>query len=151
MVSNPGLLEMAGVIVTLDRYETIRETMSISGRRGSEIGWRSSSPLMESLDLDDSELDEFLPFRIVAVGEVSSIAKAWAAGIRQASAPVVAFLEDHSYPAPCWAEAPSWAEAPIKAHQKAWAAVGPVLANANPNSMIGWLMLFGQWSAYRTG
>lgn len=62
-----------------------------------------------------------------------STAEARAAGIRQANAPVVAFVEDHSYPDP------DWAERLIEAHRKLWAAVGPVMmVNANPATMISW-------------
>ena len=59
-----------------------------------------------------------------------------AAGMRQASAPVVVYVEEHSYPAP------GWAEALLLAHRQPWAAVAPVMANANPDSIIGWAHFF---------
>jgi hypothetical protein len=49
---------------------------------------------------------------------------------------VVAFLEDHSYPAP------GWAEALLEAHRRPWAAVGPVIVNANPDSAVSWADMF---------
>jgi len=90
----------------------------------------------------ESEVKDFLRYCIVEVGPINSTAKARAAGVRQASAPIVAFVEDHSYPAP------GWAEALIEAHRQPWAAVGPVLCNANPESLTSWtnlLMEYGPW------
>jgi hypothetical protein len=46
--------------------------------------------------------------------------------IRAARAPVVAFIEDHCFPAP------DWAENLIEAHTGSWAAVGYAFTNANP-------------------
>jgi hypothetical protein len=55
----------------------------------------------------------------------------------------VAFVEDHSYPAP------GWAEALIKAHSmRNVAVVGPVVLNANPSSAVSWgcfLIFYGYW------
>jgi hypothetical protein len=62
-----------------------------------------------------------------------------AAGVREATAPIVAFAEDHSFPEP------GWAEALIRAHDDGWCAVGPDVVNANPDRMVGWAdVLLGQ-------
>lgn len=152
-MSNRRSPDMSVVIVMPDRYETIRQT--IKHLRAQTV--RDSlevvivAPSEEALDLDNLELEGFLQFRVlegflqfrvVEVGNVSSIAWANAAGIHQATAPVIALVEDHSYPET------RWAEALIKAHQQPWAAVGPVLANANPATMISWanlLIEYGPW------
>ncbi len=55
--------------------------------------------------------------------------------MQHASAPVVALVEDHAYPAP------GWAEGIIDAHKNGWAAVGPVMANANPHGLMSWVNL----------
>ncbi|MDQ6886162.1 MAG: hypothetical protein M3068_02595 [Gemmatimonadota bacterium] len=65
-----------------------------------------------------------------------------AAGIRAAGAPIVVSAEDHSFPAP------DWAEAIITAHQGPWAAVGPQFENANPGRMTSWadlILSFGDF------
>lgn len=95
----------------------------------------------QGIDLDAASRD-FFQVRVVDVGKTGSIARAVATGIRQASAPVVALVEDHCYPDP------GWAEALIEAHRQPWAVVGPAMANANPGSMISWVNLFfdyGRW------
>jgi hypothetical protein len=55
---------------------------------------------------------------------------------------VVVFAEDHCYPEP------GWAEALINAHRQSWAAVGPVLSNANPDSIISWAIFLVESSPW---
>ena len=136
--------EMSVVIVTPDNYETIRKT--IKYLRAQTVKEKLEivivAPSVDSLDLNESELKEFLLFGVVEFGPIRSSAKARAAGIRRATAPVIALVEDHSYPVP------GWAEALIKTHHQSWAAVGPAMCNANPESMTSWANLiieYGPW------
>jgi hypothetical protein len=64
------------------------------------------------------------------------LADAKAAAVTEASAPVVAFAEDHCFPEP------DWAEALITAHNQGYAAVGPLMRNANPSTSLSWAGLF---------
>lgn len=143
-MSDDSSPNMSVIIVTPDCYETIRETIRClraqTARDRLEI--IIVAPSADKLDLDNSELKDFLQYHVVELGEIRSIACAYAAGIRKARAPVVVLAEDHSYPVP------SWAEALIEAHRQPWAVVGPVLCNANPGSMISWadfLMAYAPW------
>jgi GT2 family glycosyltransferase len=136
--------ELSVIIVTPDRFETIRRTVAWLGaqtvREALELV--IVAPSREALELDEHDLDGFHGFRVVEVGTVHPIAAGNAAGVREASAPVVVFAEDHSYPQP------GWAEALIAAHRGPWAAVGPVVANANPRSGVSWadfLPGYGPW------
>src|SRR5262249_25604798 len=126
--------EMSIVIVTPDRYDTIRQT--VEHLRAQTVRDRLElvivAPSASELAVSDSPIHDFFQVRVVAVGEFTSIAQAYAAGIRQASAPVVVLAEDHSFP-----EA-GWAEALIERHRQAWAVVGPVVRNANPDSLLSW-------------
>ena len=100
------------------------------------------TPSADSLEPDERALREFSQFRVVEVGPITSVGPAYAAGIRQASAPIVVLGEDHSFPEP------GWAEALVRAHQQPWAAVGPVVRNANPGSAMSWADFFlgyGPW------
>lgn len=72
-----------------------------------------------------------------------TLGTARAAAVRAASADVVAFLEEHSWPEP------GWAEALIDSHRGERAAFGPVLLNANPLtpwSSADFLISYGRWS-----
>lgn len=136
--------DLSVVIVTPDRYETIRKT--IGYLRSQTVADRLEivvvAPSRESLDLDAAHLEPFASFRVVEVGRVDSLGEGNAAGVREATARIVALLEDHSRPER------HWAEAILAAHGSDWAAVGPAMGNPNPKSAVSWadfLLAFGTW------
>ena len=135
---------MSVVVITPDSYETVRKTLR--HLRAQSVCDRLEivlvAPSASRLEADERELSAFQQFRVVEVGDMLSTARARAAGVRSAAAPVVALVEDHAFPAP------GWAEALIDAHQNDWAAVAPVMANANPRSLTSWVNLaveYSQW------
>jgi hypothetical protein len=139
-----GAPDMSVIVITPDDFASIRETIirlkaqNVSG--GLEIV--IAAPSESALHLNEAELEGFHGFSVVEVGPMTSTARARAAGVRAASAPVVAFVEDHAFPAK------GWAEALIAAHRQPWAAVGPVIANANPRTLTSWVNFvieYGHW------
>ncbi len=84
--------------------------------------------------------------RVVYVKPQNPRSLAWgrAEGVRRASAPIVAFIEDHCYPDA------SWAKALIEAFQEGkWTAVGYAFTNANPETYMGracMLSDYGLWA-----
>jgi glycosyltransferase involved in cell wall biosynthesis len=136
--------QMSVVVVTPDRYENIRKTMKHLQAQtvSDQLEIVIVVPSAATLDFDAEERAAFDRLRIVEIGEIKSTGRAIAAGVRQANAPVVTYAEEHSYPAP------GWAEALIKAHRESWAVVGVAIANANPGNIISWASLFtdfGPW------
>src|SRR5262249_3803632 len=129
--------EMSVVLVTPDGYQAIRKT--ISHLRAQTIRDQLEiiivAPSADTLDPYLTELRDFLQFHVIEVGPIRSTGRAVAAGVRRASAPIVAYAEEHSYP-----EA-GWAAALVEAHRGAWAGVGGVLRNANPRSVASWANL----------
>jgi glycosyltransferase involved in cell wall biosynthesis len=79
----------------------------------------------------------------------TSLGTARAAGARAASGRIVAFLLDHSYPDP------GWAEALISSYEKRpWAAVGYRFRNANPDGYVSdatFLANYGPWATAPRG
>jgi hypothetical protein len=65
-----------------------------------------------------------------------------AEGLRAARGAVVAFLEDHCYPAP------GWADAVLDAHRGPWAGVGYAFTNANPGSYVSRTSLLARYGAF---
>lgn len=135
---------MSVVVITPDRYGTIRRT--IRHLRAQKVCGSLEvvlvAPSLRELCLDESEMEKFLQYKVVEVGAVSSTARARVAGALESSAPIVAFAEDHAFPAP------GWAAALIDRHREEWAAVGPVMTNANPRSITSWanlLIEYAQW------
>jgi GT2 family glycosyltransferase len=136
--------ELSVILVTPDSYATVRTTIRYLLRQETRnrIELILVVPRAEELKPDVDDLEGFLAYQIVEVGPIQSIAYANGAGIRRARAPVVALAEDHAFPAP------GWAEALLKAHQSEWAAVGPVVRNANPRSIVSWadlLIAYAPW------
>ena len=97
----------------------------------------------KELNLASTNLEGFSDYKILEIGEFESEGAAKSAGVMAASAHLVAFMEDHSYPEPLWAEVL------INAHSNGnFAVVGPVMLNANPHCGISWgffLVLYSQW------
>jgi len=96
----------------------------------------------KSINEKDLLYKSFFDIQMIEVGEMSSIARAKATGMRLAKSPLVVMTEDHSYPEP------GWAEALVAAHRRPFAAVGPQLQNANPDSMVSWAdfyIAYGEW------
>jgi hypothetical protein len=136
--------DMSVIVITPDDFASIRETIirlkaqNVSG--GLEIV--IAAPSESALHLNEGALEGFHGFRVVEVGSIASTARARAAGVGAASAPVVAFVEDHAFPAK------GWAAALIAAHRQSWAAVGPAIANANPRTLTSWVNFvieYGHW------
>jgi GT2 family glycosyltransferase len=135
---------MSVVIATPDRYDTIRETIhSLRAQTvRAQIEIVIVAPSVAQLALDESELGAFRSVRVVESGAIRSVGAANAAGVRRATAPVVALAEDHAFPDP------GWAAALIARHREPWAAVGPLLRNANPDTPISWadfLVAYAPW------
>ncbi len=140
-VNSPAL---SVILITPDHYQSLRKT--ISHLRAQAICDRMEivlvTPSAASLQADEQELRIFHQFRVVEVGPITSVGPAYAAGIRNASAPIVVLGEDHCFPEP------GWAEALLRTHDQPWAVVGPVVGNANPGSKMSWADFFlgyGPW------
>jgi hypothetical protein len=132
------------VIFVADSYDTIRRTMRcvLAQTAREQLEAVIVTPAADRLAADRSELESFVHRQIVEVGSIESLPWARAQGIRRAKAPLVVLTESHSYPDP------RWAESLIEAHRGPWAAVGPVLRNANPQTMLSWaalLIAYGPW------
>ncbi len=132
------------ILATPAGYGTIRKTVSHlrSQTARSSLELVVVAPSKVLLDLEVDQLDEFACYQVVEIKKFQSIGQANAAGIRQAAAKIVALAEDHCFPDP------QWAENLIAAHKGPWAAVGPGVRNANPNTAVSWADLFigyGPW------
>jgi predicted dehydrogenase len=139
--AGPGL---SAIIATRGSFDVIRRT--VRHLRAQSVA--NSIELLivctdaQTLSLPAHEVGGFHSHRVVEVEAMRSIARANATGVRAASAPVVVLCEDHSFPDS------RWAEALLIAHRGPYAAVGPVVRNANPSGAISradCLMGYGPW------
>ena len=136
-MTGPGA-EISVVLVTRAGLDPIRRTLCHLRNQTARdrIELVIVSPFALDLDLDRDEAEGFAGLRVVDVGELEAAGAALAAGFRAATAPIVACVEEHSFPEP------GWAAALIEAHSGPWAAVGGAMTNANPRSRISWAHLF---------
>lgn len=147
-VSEPGSPALTVVLVTVDRFAPLRAVMrclraqSIAKDIEVLLVAPEAGSLADMTDADTTGLYGGVP---VPVGPIADIDKASAAAVARARAPFIAFLEDHAFPEP------RWAERILDAHRTGtWAAVGTAIENANPASTLSWanmLMSYGQWVA----
>lgn len=141
MTARPAL---SVILVTPDGFDALRQTVRHLAAQTirDRIEIVIVGPSRAAIAPDDAAVEGFARVELVEVGEVRSGAHGYTAGIRGASAPVVVLGEDHSFPDP------DWGRALVRAHEGPWAAVGPVVANANPGSLISWadfLLGYGPW------
>ena len=138
--------EMSVVLVTPDRFETIRRTTR--HLRNQAVADRIEliivAPTTDAInDADPTELDRFRRVICLAAdGPIRCVEKASVPGVLAASAPIIALIEDHAFPAP------GWAEAILQAHREPWAAVGSAISNGNPTSSLSWaslMLAYGRW------
>jgi GT2 family glycosyltransferase len=129
---------MSVVITTPDSYETIRKTVSHLRRQTvrEALELVIVAPSRAQLQVDESEISDFAGYTVVEAGNIESIGRSNALGIRRAKAPIVVLAEDHCFPDA------DWAEKLINAHRGEWTVVGPAFRNANPETGISWADLF---------
>jgi hypothetical protein len=134
------------VLVATDDYALIRDAVrNLVRQRDVSVELVIAGPraLETSIGAADvSDLATFAHWQHVVVPDGTSFDEARAAGVRAASAPIVAFTEDHSFPQP------GWAGAIVAAFDDGISVVGPVVENANPRSMTSranFLLEYGEW------
>jgi hypothetical protein len=141
--SSPAL---SVILPTADDFSTIR--LTVRALRAQTARHRIELVIVVPSDrphIDEAEITGFAAVKIVNAGPMQTSNKSRVAGIRGATAPIVALAEDHCFPDP------DWAEALISAHQSRFAVVGPVLRNANPQSMLSWANLLLEYSPWLDG
>lgn len=127
------------LVATSGRGRTVRRTLR--HLRAQTIGRRIELVLIgpdegSFGDLADEETAGFARCRRMAVGPFDEVERAFVPGIRAATAPIVALLENHVYPEP------GWAAAVVAAFDGPWSAVGSVITNANTRTATSWVEHF---------
>jgi glycosyltransferase involved in cell wall biosynthesis len=131
------------IVLVPDRIESVAETLE--SLRAQDLRARMELVFVTpvaTLEIDPETRAAFANVQVIHYPDWRSTAASRIAGIRVATAPVVAMVEDHCFPTP------GWASALVRAHAEPWAAVGPAILNANPNSVLSWVNLaieYGPW------
>ena len=138
--------DLSVVLITPDSFETVRRTATCIVRQSvrSRIELVIVAPAGAVIDVDRELVAPLAGVQVIRLASLTPTGPARAAAIRAASAPIVAFGEEHCFPAA------GWAEALLAAHQGDYAAVGPAMRNANPDTIVSWadvLIGYGPWLA----
>ena len=127
-------------VANLARQDGVPLELVIAGPREAVHG------LVES---DRSDLATFAAWQHGVVPAGTGYDATRARGVAASRAPIVAFAEDHSFPEP------DWAVALVEAFEGSdWSAVGPVVENGNPGSLVSWasmLLEYGPWMTAASG
>jgi hypothetical protein len=134
------------VLITPDSFETIRRTVGCLARQSvaDRIELVIVAPQDATIEIDAALVAHLAGVQVVRLASLTPTGPGRAAGIRAARAAIVAFAEEHCFPAP------TWAAALLDAHRGEFAAVGPAMHNANPNTIVSWadfLIGYGPWAA----
>lgn len=101
-----------------------------------------ASPAADVAELCLLSEPAFADMRVVAA-DLSTSARARAAAIVAARAPIVIFVEDHCFPV-----REDWAAQILLAHQRPHVGVGPVMRNANPATATSWASLAVEYGPF---
>jgi hypothetical protein len=143
-VSAPQSPALSIVIVALEDYSSIRRVVRFLRAQTiqSSIELIMVAPNESALaSCTPDETRGFYSVMQIYAGVIDNREEASVLGICNATAPVVAIVEDHAYPEP------EWSKALVDAHQGPWAAVGPAVLNGNPG-ILSWtnmLLAYGVW------
>jgi predicted dehydrogenase len=138
---------LTAIASTPTGYAALRTTVAHLRRQTvvDQIELILVGPSEDALVAPQRELSGFAAVSTVAIGPVTSIGAANAAGVRRARGRVVVLTEDHCFPDP------DWAAALIEAHRPDdVSAVGPVVKNGNPGTQVSeadYAIGYGPWMA----
>lgn len=136
---------LAAILWTPDCYETIRATVASLRAQTvcNKIELVLLGPTAESLEGEPSEFEGFAAHHRVVLGPFTKSSIVRAEGVKAASAPIVAFMQDHAFPVA------GWAEALLACYEGPWSGVSFVFANDNPATATSWsnfLLQYGAWA-----
>jgi hypothetical protein len=129
------LPDLSVIAISCDCLRTLRQVLA-------SLSQQTVAPRLQvvivSPSLDDRETIEdllrgFADVRLLASPSDAYAGEQHAMGVREATAPFVAFVEDHATPAP------DWAEQVVRAFKRSdYAGIGVAMHNANPRTALSW-------------
>ena len=146
MAAEDTSTKLSVILIATDKYSLIRTAVrNLTRQAGVPIELVIAAPraFAESISAEDRrDLSSFAHWRHVVIPDGTPFDDARAAAVRAATAPVIAFTEDHSFPQP------GWATAMVGAFNDGVSVVGPVVENGNPQSVTSranFLLEYGEW------
>lgn len=138
--------QLSAVVVSPTSFDQIRKTVRHLREQDGADALELVLVAVSEAALADArphELEGFARVVVVPVGPIPNVDKASAAGVRAATAPAIAFVEDHAFPQP------GFVRGLIAAHRADVGVVQPAVLNANPRHPLSWcnlLLAYGAWT-----
>ena len=132
------------VVVTAQTFRNVRRTVRHLRQQtiASQMELIIVAPDRAAVaDAAPHELSGFGRVEYVEVGPLIDVDREAARAVPVATAPLIAFIEDHAF-----AE-PQWAEAMVTAHRGPWVAVASTMVNANPERALSWCNLLVSYAS----
>ncbi len=138
---------LAVIVITPDQFETILRTCRALAAQtiADQIELVLCAPAVSALQSDKRLLARFGKVTLVETGNCRVVARVKAMAVRMASAPYAAFIEEHAFPHP------EYAQHLLAALEQGYAAVGPLMINANPKLPASWanfIIEYGPWAGW---
>ena len=135
------------VVITPDRFDTVRRTCHCLAAQtiASQLELVLCVPEARELEPEVDILARIGKVTLVETGECRVVAEVKALATRRASAPYIAFIEEHAFPHR------HYAERLLEALEQGYAAVGPLMVNANPKLAASWanfVIEYGPWAGW---
>lgn len=136
------------VVITPDDFKTIRRTCKCLAAQtvADRLELVLCVPREADLVADEEILARFGQITLVETGDCRVVAQVKALAARRASARFIAFIEEHAFPHP------QYAQRLLEALEQGYAAVGPLMVNANPKLAASWanfIVEYGPWAGWR--
>lgn len=134
---------LISVVLVAEHAPKLRLVIAHLSRQSTKADLQLILVLASEFGVDKEHLAQtFHSYRLLLHDDVSDVDKAASLAVPLADADLLAFVEDHAFPEP------DWAERIIEAHRGDWSVVGSVYENANPKSSCSWanlLLAYGAW------
>lgn len=135
------------IVITPDRFETVRRTCQCLAAQtiAGQLELVLCVPRARELEADQKILARFGTVTLVETGDCRVVARAKAMAAQEASAPYVAFIEEHAFPHP------KYAQRLLETLEEGYAAAGPLMVNANPKLAASWanfVIEYGPWAGW---
>jgi GT2 family glycosyltransferase len=134
--------ELSAVVVVGNTRE--RAQLSLESLYAQTIADRMELIVIDlkTRDFPELSVSNRIPTKYVTLGGTVTWGNARAQAVHMATAPIVAFIEDH-----CTAD-PGWAEALVHAHSQPYAAVGYAFTNPYPESYLSRAILASEYGCW---
>lgn len=130
----PYLPRISVIVVGRDGYRTLHPILACLAEQtvARDMEVIAILPAAEEPGPSAEAVGRFGAFTSVVVGLIGNRGAAAAKGVRHATAPVVAFTENHCFPDP------DWAEILLAHYDDGIDGVAPAILNANPETALSW-------------